>query len=750
MLVAVTLLIAATVGCRPTEIGGSPHPIVLVSIDTLRADRLPAYGYAAGSTPAIDALAADSVLFANAYSHYPLTLPSHVSMLTGTLPTRHGVRDNVGYVLDDSPTPTLATRLAAHGLATGGFVSSFVLRAGTGVAAGFVEFDDPPAPRSGAPLEAAQRGARATVAPALDWLRAHGEAPFFLFVHLYEPHAPYAPPEPFRSRLADRYDGEVAAADEGVGRIVAELVRLGLYERATIVVTSDHGEGLGDHGEEQHGIFLYRSTLHVPLLVKLPGRARAGTRVARPVGLVDLAPTLARLAGASLPGDIDGRDLFGASERAGSRALYAETFYPRLHFGWSDLQALIEERWYFIRGPEPELFDLTNDLAQENNVLAAERREQARLARSLEALLSPLAAPDAVDEETARQLAALGYLSAGGQATELDLPDPKSQRHVLAALQEGFEAYWTGRYADAIVPLRAVLVENPEMPDVWAFLARSLDELGQTAEALEAWERVLDLSGGSPTTALVVAERALTLGRLDRAGQLVESVANAEPEGALDLAIRIDLASGRVERAERRMRDALERGAASQRVRRYLALESLRGGLANEALDRLDGAGDELEPSTRTLRGLALGDARRAEEGARELDRARRESADSASFFADLGEALVALGRLDKAREAYRQAVRLDPTAADSWSALGVVLLELEDAPGALAAWSRAVDLDPRQIDAWYNLGVVASRTGNAALALRAFESFLRLAPPDTPPVQRRLAESTVARLRKR
>jgi len=746
LLAAIAAFLAPSCRTRSAgvEAGG---PIVLVSIDTLRADRLPAYGYRAGSTPALDALAADAILFENAYAHYPLTLPSHASMLTGRLPTRHGVRDNVGYRLDGERFPPLAARLAARGYATGGFVSSFVLDPATGIAAGFGAYDSPRGPRPGGALEAAQRGADDTLAGALPWLRAHAERPFFLFFHLYEPHAPYTPPEPFRSRFPDPYDGEVAAADAAVGALVAELVRLGLYDRTTVVVVSDHGEGLGDHGEHRHGVFLYRSTLQVPLLFKLPQSARAGTRVARPVGLVDLAPTLARLARLEPGAPSDGRDLLADAAPQDARALYAETFYPRLHFGWSDLQALVEERWYFIQGPEPELFDLVADPRQQRNVLAEERRERARLARALEAELVPLEPPGSVDDETARQLAALGYLSAGSRVDELDLPDPKSQRHLLGPLQEGIDAHFDGRFADAVAPLSTVLAENPGMVDGWSMLARSLDQLGRTEEAIAAWERVLDLSGGSPSTALVVAERAFALGRLERAQELVESVATAESEDALDLAIRIDLAAGRAERAHRRMTEALALGTASQQVRRHLALAELAAGRAAEALALLEGAGDDLEAPTRILRSLAMAEAGRAAAAELELARARDESASPADFFADLGEALFALGRSDRAREAFQEAVRLEPTRADAWSALGVARLAGKDPTGALEAWSRAVELDPGQLDAWYNLGVVAARQGDRALARRAFRTFLDRAPAATPAEQRRRAETELARL---
>ena len=742
-LLAITA--GATAACAPR----AGPPIVLVSIDTLRADRLPAYGYAGGSTPAIDALARDSVRFDNAYAHYPLTLPSHLTMLTGALSPRHGVRDNVGYTFDPSRLETLPALLGRAGYRTGGFVSSFVLRAKTGVASGFETFDEPPPPRRGAPLDAAQRPAAATLDAALAWLRSTvkdrpGE-PLFLFVHLYEPHAPYAPPEPFRSQLADAYDAEVATADAQVGRLAEALRELGLYERSVVALVSDHGEGLGDHGEHQHGVFLYRSTLHVPLLLKLPGGTRARESVAAPVGLVDLYPTLARLAGARQKAELDGIDLVNPGRGAGERSLYAETYYPRLHFGWSDLQAMVESRWYLIRGPQPELFDVAADPGQTRDLLATERREYARLAAAVGRENAPLAAPAQIDDETARKLAALGYLSAGAAVASAELPDPKTQRHLLKAIEDGLVAFWTERFDESLAAFGAALAENPSMSDLWAYQARAYDRLGRKVEALAAWERVLALSGGNSAVALTVAERQLELGQVERAAELARSVESSDPAGALDLRIRIDLARGDTAAAEARMRDAVARGLASELVRRRFALAALAERRPAETLELLPDS-EELEPASRILRSLALADSGRGEEGTAELERARREADPASDFFENLGAALLKLGRVDKARVAFEQAVRLDPQLASAWNSLGVARLQLDGPPAALDAWRHAVEADPKLADAWFNLGVVASQTGDRALARRAFRSFLRESRP-AEAGQRQRAEQELSRL---
>jgi len=268
--------------CRGRETRG-PAPVILISIDTLRSDHLPAYGYRAIATPALDAFRRDAILYERAYSHVPLTLPSHATIFTGLRPAQHGIRDNTGFRLRVPASALLAAKMKQRGYATGAAVSAYVLRAETGIAQGFDTFDDE-IDRGAADqsLGAVQRPGPKTIASAQSWLGAHGSTPFFYFLHLYEPHAPYDAPEPYRSRAARPYDAEIEYTDALLGGFFAFLKERGLYDRALIVVLSDHGEGLGDHDEDEHGIFLYREALQVPLLVKLPSGARGGTVIHTP------------------------------------------------------------------------------------------------------------------------------------------------------------------------------------------------------------------------------------------------------------------------------------------------------------------------------------------------------------------------------------------------------------------------------------------------------------------------------------
>ena len=267
----VLLAVVLSVTCRREE---KPSAVILISVDTLRSDHLPAYGYRGIATPALDAFRKDAVLFQRAWSHSPLTLPSHATILTGLLPAEHGVRDNTGFRVSPK-TPTIASILRAHGYATAAAVSAYILRSATGINNGFDVYDDEI--ERGAQekaLGAVQRRGVETTAIAQQWIGAHGQKPFFYFLHLYEPHAPYDPPEPFFSRYPSKYDGEIAYTDSIVGGFLDFLKQQDIYDRALIVFLSDHGEGLGDHGEEEHGIFLYRESISVPMMIKLPANAR--------------------------------------------------------------------------------------------------------------------------------------------------------------------------------------------------------------------------------------------------------------------------------------------------------------------------------------------------------------------------------------------------------------------------------------------------------------------------------------------
>ena len=549
----------------PLRVAG---PIVLVSIDTLRADRLPAYGYGGVETPAIDRFVADAVLFERAYSHSPQTLPAHVSMFTGLLPVEHGVRDNLGFAVGSEQT-LLPELLAPLGYRSAAVVSSYVLRKEAGLARGFDTYDDrlPQAPPSASSVQV-QRDGSASRQVAERWLAENAVpgAPVFLFLHLYEPHTPYAPPDRFARY--EPYDGEIAYADEIVGRLFDYLRARRLYDDALIVLLSDHGEGLGDHGEQEHGVFLYDEAIRVPLVMKLPGGREAGRRVAVPVQHIDLLPTLLDLAGAPVPARLRGRSLrpLLAGDDGGwqERSMYAEALYPRYHFGWSELYALTTARHRYIRAPREELYDLIADPDERENLVAQRARTVRDLGAALDDLrgAGPLQAPAAISDDALRRLRSLGYLGGGGavdtETPAAALPDPKDGIGVLARYRTAIEMAERFEFEGAIGSLREILAGNPEMADVWLQLGNLQARTGRLPAAVASYRRAVALNPTDSGALLAVATAQLRLRQLDGAwehGLLAAGVARTADRRvrARELLARIALV--------RRDRDAARRQA---------------------------------------------------------------------------------------------------------------------------------------------------------------------------------------------
>lgn len=546
---------------RPTpSIDG---PIVLISIDTLRADRLPAYGYTRTRTPNVDRLIADGVLFEQAYSHSPQTLPAHTSILSGELPFAHGVRDNIGFSVA-ADQRFLQHDLKDLGFATAGFVSAYVLRHQTGINRGFDVYDDAlPAATPDRPLGQVQRDGADTVAAARAWIDRQPSPTFFAFVHIYEPHKPYTPPKRFAA--GDPYDGEVEHADEIVGQLLDHLRAKGLYDRATILLLADHGEGLGDHGEDEHGIFLYRETIRVPFVVKLPDARGAGRRVAAPVQHVDVLPTILELARTSRSFRLQaegsgGRSLVPVLTESGNlppASIYSESLSPRYHFGWSELYALTDDRYRLIRAPRDELYDLQRDPGERTSIAGERAQVRTAMRRALDAILEevPVNAPTSVSDEDRRRLAALGYVGTQSGASISDsgdrLPDPKDKIGVLQKYKRATDLARDRRLADAIALYRELLREEPEMTDVWLQLAEIYGRRGMTRQMVAAYKEVIERNPKDPAALTGAATGLLRLGQLNEARAHAELAIDVAPPAAHELLARIALERGDAAAARR-------------------------------------------------------------------------------------------------------------------------------------------------------------------------------------------------------
>ncbi len=601
-------------GCRPAV--RPPPNVVLVSIDTLRPDRLGCYGGVKVETPAIDALAVAGVRFQNAFTPVPLTLPAHWTILTGVEPWNHGVVDN-GMTLSAPPVATLAERFAAAGYDTAAFVSAFVLHRTFGLDRGFARYDDGPAADAALDqLLHATAPADERVDRALSWLRRERTRPFFLWLHLFDPHAPYQPPAGFRARYADRpYDGEVAFVDTQVARLLAALDRSGQAGRTLVVLLSDHGESLGEHGEETHGVLLYDATLRVPLIFRMPGVISAGEVRQEEVTLADVAPTVLALAGLPATPGVDGRDLLGPGGPP-LRPLGAISEAPRRRFGWAPLIAIREAGWKFVAAPRPELYRIAEDPGEQVDRIADEPGRSvglARAARRIETTLrTRLAARSAAEpgNEARARLSALGYVS-GPRSTASASPDPKDVIRSVGELDRAFQLFAEGRLEEAQARLRALLVRSDlPSPTVLEGLARLARLQGDDAEAEALYLRLLaqEPEAPGPLAQLVrlARERGDHRTEVERARQLAQL--SPADGGASRLLAEALIAAGDPAEAEAEFRRGLAAAPRSGWLRLGLArllMATRRGTEADRELDTITSDEDvpgDLATEARALR----------------------------------------------------------------------------------------------------------------------------------------------------
>ncbi|OFV80952.1 MAG: hypothetical protein A2Y78_00355 [Acidobacteria bacterium RBG_13_68_16] len=646
-------------------------PVVLISIDTLRADRLPAYGYTRIKTPFLDRFQQEAWFFENPYTPCPMTLPAHTTMLTGTLPPEHGVRNNAGFVFDGQTHSNLPHLLKQHGYATGAAVSSYVLRFETGLGVLFDYYEDSVDTLPGVETVHYRRLGDKTAAFARTWISKHATEPFFFFFHIYEPHLPYDPPEPFRSLYGVSYDAEVATSDAIVGAFLDDLKKLGVYDRAIVIVLSDHGEGLGDHGEDQHGVLLYREALHVPLLVKLPGGFGAGRRVAAPVQLSDLLPTVTALLALPTPKGVTGASLLTADRKGtADRPIYAETLFPRLHLGWSDLRCVLNARYHYIYGPRPELYDVVADPAELHDLTESDPTTASRLSKELQRFPRGSEKPGPVDQETLRRLAALGYI--GGmrdQGAVASLPNPVENLGYLKRMQEGWRLAADKKIPPAIEVLRSIVKENPGMPDVWIKLGELYSEVGNDDESAAAYQQALDRSPVFlPDTAVRLGQADLRLQRFEEAERLARGALNDIPTKAHELLARIALARRDLTTAEDEARAAA--GSRNPQPSAILVLAEVKIQAGNPV-----GALEVVEQAQARAKELQLSSVYNLE------------------FLR--GDALARLNRGDEAEAAFRREIAAFPAHSHAYANLAVIRFIRGDRAGVDRLMDEMVRANP-------------------------------------------------------
>ncbi len=675
--------ILATAG--PISAAGKPN-ILLITIDTLRADHLGCYGYTNVRTPAIDAMAARGVLFNKAFAHTPSTLPSHTNILLGLTPNAHGVHDNSNFIVRDDFL-TMAEWLKAQGYVTGAFVGAFPLDSRFGLTQGFDVYDDNYGSQGPTDMIFVERKANVVVGNALEWLRGR-TGPWFLWVHCFDPHQPYEPPEPFKSRFPDRpYDGEISFVDSALEKVLAYLKGSGLEGRTAVILTADHGESLGEHGESTHGYFAYNASLHVPLLLAFPGMGPR--RVDGSVSHIDIFPTLCDFLGETAPKGLQGRSLMPLIRGKGlpEKPIYFEALTAYYNRGWAPLRGYIRGQDKFMDSPIPELYDLGKDFAELSNLAAG--TDLARFKKTFSELVqaesSPLAARAGqnMDRSTAEKLRSLGYLASPQTPKKKDFTpadDLKTLYPYHNKWQKATAAYHAGRTEEGIELLREIVAERKDFHLAYTYLSTFLQEQKRPREA----EAVL--------------------------------------------------------------REAIKYNPDSFRIMTALGILLIDNGRFDEALDLLKRslADIDFDPETWNYLGVAYWNKGLFDEALEAFDRALALDQNYPIVFNNLGSLYLSRylkgrdpGDLAKAAEDFRKAVELDPKYASAYNGLGVSLRQSGDLDGAVASWKKAVELKPDFGFALYNLGLVLLGRGEKAEALDCFMKYKTLTYASLPPPEK-------------
>lgn len=704
-------------GRLPFGVSQNELNVLFVTLDTTRADRLGPYGFKGVQTPVLDRLAREGVVFERVASAAPLTQPSHATMFTSRLPPAHGVRDNGAAVLADDEI-TLAEVLKERGARTGAFIGAYVLDSRWGFDQGFdTYFDDFDLSQHRAiSLGGIERRASDVVDAALKWFDAGSDRPFFAWLHFFDAHAPYNPPEPFRTSYAGRaYAGEIAYMDTQLGRLVSALESRHLLDRTIIVVIGDHGESLGEHGEGAHGFFLYEGVVRVPLILRTPYPPTRGRRVAELVRTLDVMPTVLDLLGVPRPATAAGRSLAGLMSGAAgddSAEAYSESLYPLNQFGWSGLQALRAGRYKYIAAPRPELYDLERDPGETNNLYDERRQVADGMRNRLEAIRREAAAEGGerqtidVDPETRARLAALGYIgtfagSPGEDRGDGSLADPKDKIELFNQINRASElSKHENRSEESIRILQDVVAADPTVIAGWFMLGNEYVRIGQLERGIDHYRRALELKPDYDLAVTNLANTYRRMGRDDDAAAGYERLLQVSPRNAqarFQLA-QIRAEQGRVADAQSLIDKALALEPNLAGAHNVLGIIRFKQGNPAGAVAAIRTA---LE-SNPDLWGAHFNLALISEEQG-DLAAAIREYQTEIERHPDHYKALFNLGRLygqvgDRRRQldAFRRAIELNPHFAEGHLFLAKLYLDMEENfDEAVRLARRGIELSP-------------------------------------------------------
>jgi arylsulfatase A-like enzyme/tetratricopeptide (TPR) repeat protein len=641
--------------------------VLLITLDTTRADRLGAYGYTKGKTPNLDALARGGVRFANAYCQVPLTLPSHCSIMTGTYPFTHNVHNNGTYELGADHL-TLAKALKEKGFRTGAVVASFSVDSRFGLAQGFDFYDD--SIQAALPFKPmnSERKAEEVAAAFSSWMDREGGEPFFAWVHFFDPHLPYQPPSPFKEEFAAvPYDGEVAYMDSCIGKVIDKLREKNLLGRTLVVACGDHGEAFGEKVETGHGIFLYDDTLRVPLILYAEGRLPPGKVIRSRVRLIDVFPSVMDMLGFSSPETCQGTSLIPYVEgrKRGDLETYIETFYPRENFGWSELVGLIRGDWKYIRAPKPEVYNLRSDSGELHNVFASESGVASDLNRRLEDLIKgnigiAAAKGRTLTAEEEERLRSLGYTSFAGGSARTEYPDPKDKLDLLALIQQAEACNFEGRYQESEDIYSKLITLIPDSPASYVNLALAQARLKKFDETIRTLQQGVSRIPNSVLLLSRLGHTYLVTGRLEQAYKTMAEVLKLNPNHVDALTVSAGVL------------DTIgDREAARGFYERALAVE----------------------PESKYLR---------------------------MSYAANLASS----GLIDRAIEVYKKLCEDNPEDASARQYLGIAYGVKGDYASAIDSLKQAVFIRPTPT-AYYNLAVAFQKSGDVRESIHYLELYL-------------------------
>lgn len=648
----------------------SSFNVLLITLDTTRADRLGCYGYKKAETPHIDEIARRGVIFTQAYAQVPLTFPSHCSLFTGTYPLYHGARNNGTYYLS-SELITLAEILKEKGRVTAAFVSSFTVDSRFGLNQGFDYYDDEF--RKGETFKGlnAERKAAEVFNAFKSWFEQNYAKPFFVWLHFFDPHLPYDPPSPYKEKyISDPYDGEIAYMDFYVGKVIEELKDKNLLSKTLIILAGDHGEAFGEKGEDGHGIFLYEETLKVPLILYAEKRLPENRVIKARVRLIDIMPTILDFLKMPIPDQVQGISLLRLFKtfKAKDRPNYIETFFPRENYGWSELVGLMEGPWKYIRAPREELYNLHLDPEEKMNLAKEKQKVIIELKKKLDGYLINYASPffaqkRKLTEEEKEKLKALGYLSSVEENVSSNYPDPKDKIEELKLMTQAEMMEWAERFDEAVKIYEKILTINPHIPTTYVNLALNYVRLGQPQQAVAILQKGLEILPNSLLLLSRLGHTYLALGQIKKSLDTWQTVLSFDPNyfDALVSSGWIYDLLGDKETARKYYEKALAIEPENKFVRKSLAFNLATSGLLEKAIAIYENLAQDFP--------------------------------DDPEIWQDLGIAYGYYRELDKAIECLEKAISLKPTAT-----------------------------------AYYNLGVAYKKKGNLAKAVQNLRLYLNYA----------------------